>query len=1795
MAQQDYNKLFKAWQPEQSTLSPTYNINQQSKLLLQAYQNQLSTVKTEQDQRKKASTGTRILETIVDVPLSLIEGFSKGVEGLVDAGIGVIGGIGGLFGADDFQQQMADKIAYDWTGQNISRAFEGITDDSYIDNTIFDKAITSVGQMLPSIGLSMIAPGLGTAGFMASAGGSGMEEALNYGADYKKSFLYGLASGVTEGLIETVSGGIGGIGSGFVDGLFGKLTKNTAVKIGISMLGEGAEEVASELVRPKLERIYKNKEDIDPITFQTVTESFIVGALASGILQGASVKLSSYANKKQANQINTEIREITTLEEQLVQNDKMTPEIAENLKEQKTEKLAQIEQIIASNTNTQTTQENAENGLKEAETSEIAIQEQTQQEIKPTNENKTQAFIENDKGEYEIKDYVIEEDLSSDLKLVRDSEGKYNILYKDGVLLQKKSNTKKYMQELFETLQNISEGDLSRVFMPIYNKAIQEGRINRFNELINKNVDNSKVSVYNDVSKGVKKDDISRVQSSIREGINKNDGQSTKSTTENGTIQRGNSRKIQNQSEIRSKGNSTSSIYEYAIKQANSQEFYDSLKQAKNNMEYSPFVDLHEVSDYQQNKNFLNEAKDAGFSITKDGNIISVFKSDNSKTKKVLDTFIPMAIENGGNHLDCFNFGETGLVYLYEEYGFQPIAKLKFDRNYAPDGWDYNKWGEPDIVFMVHNGDDANTVKQKIGTYPHADLSKIDYVDSYDKGLEEYKKYIKTVDTQTQEETVVKGVDDNTLSEQQIEQLEKIVNGGGENNTPPPTDNTPKPNPLSHPAENVDTLNKVAISSDIPKAKKSWWQELVRKFVNSMVAIENFLKGKVSNPEAVVHSAKLGSAIAGDWFNNGVGRVTTDTDGKPILQRKSKSFIKLFDFLRGKDKAYEREYYDYLLHRHNTNRMDIEFTVELNSEQRSTLDQALANNEISQELYNALTNTEQPIKCSEVRNLVLEHQGLMSENTLNTVLELMGDQKPVFSKEVTFEDSERKVAEYERLHPEFKQHAQDLYDYNNALLERQVEEGIISQETKDKFNQMYPNYVPTHRQQYQQTRGGMSKGTVQSGIKGAKGSDLVIAPIDQQIFYQTQLVARSIAVNPFLKTLGDNADGKDVKVVDKTDKLDDISKIEPKKNRYTYFETVTNEDGTTKIVRTTIEVNDEIAQGINSLTPISMDADVSSFLQKVRVMNSLFKKVTTAFNPFFSFWRNPIRDIQNALTFTKFSIKDYSRNLAKAFKIIFFDKANIEYQIFIASGGASTSIYDYEATTRGINPKTKGGKLISKLESASQMIEQLPRFAEYLASREKGLSVQESILNSAEVTVNFQRSGTVMRLMNSTFMPFANPKLQGSLKFFRAFTSASSRRAIMLFAVRCAVLGIVPSVINNALYDDEEEYKDIRQEDKNLNYLFKVGDTWIKIPKGQLIGAISATYNRTTNAVKGEDFAFDGYLDELNQSISPIENFRTIFSPFTDAATNTTWYGGQIEGMKFDRVRPRDRYDESTSWIAKGIGQVINYSPKKINYLIDQYTGVIGDILLPMTTPKYRAGALEKTFIYNPTTSSKYYDQFYKLLEQENYKKTDGDMIAKAKVKFLNKVSSSIGDLYKEQQRINNDSSLSREEKRKQNEVIQILINNTQKNALENVKSLGKLLENYTLTEETFDEDYRNATRLVFGSEFALQDYDSRVYEKASALNKAKIDFDLFYDVYFDTRELEGDFDNEGKTISGSKKTQIEKYIDRLPIPKTQKYMLFGALGYKSTKGEEIVKKYVNSLPISLDEKIAVLKACNYD
>lgn len=103
-----------------------------------------------------------------------------------------------------------------------------------------------------------------------------------------------------------------------------------------------------------------------------------------------------------------------------------------------------------------------------------------------------------------------------------------------------------------------------------------------------------------------------------------------------------------------------------------------------------------------------------GLAITPDGDIEAVFANKAAGAPKgATKTTIPQAIANGGTKLDCYG---VGLVKWYSQYGFVPVARVKFNPEYANQGWDASK-GTPDVFFMMHNGDNADTVIEKMGKY----------------------------------------------------------------------------------------------------------------------------------------------------------------------------------------------------------------------------------------------------------------------------------------------------------------------------------------------------------------------------------------------------------------------------------------------------------------------------------------------------------------------------------------------------------------------------------------------------------------------------------------------------------------------------------------------------------------------------------------------------------------------------------------------------------------------------------------------------------------------------------------------------------------------------------------------------------------------------------------------------------------------------------------------------------------------------------------------------------------------
>ncbi len=152
--------------------------------------------------------------------------------------------------------------------------------------------------------------------------------------------------------------------------------------------------------------------------------------------------------------------------------------------------------------------------------------------------------------------------------------------------------------------------------------------------------------------------------------------------------------------------------------------FSKALDDARTANRNGAMVDPQSVEELTEHgaKTFLNADGTAGVAVEHDGNIVGVFKNPSNHTRKTAFDLLLNAIANGGDHLDCYvlqpEVSPTNLGGIYAQLGFEPVAYLRFNREYADPSWDYDSFGEPDVVMWVHNGDSVETVAERIGTYP---------------------------------------------------------------------------------------------------------------------------------------------------------------------------------------------------------------------------------------------------------------------------------------------------------------------------------------------------------------------------------------------------------------------------------------------------------------------------------------------------------------------------------------------------------------------------------------------------------------------------------------------------------------------------------------------------------------------------------------------------------------------------------------------------------------------------------------------------------------------------------------------------------------------------------------------------------------------------------------------------------------------------------------------------------------------------------------------------------------------
>ena len=91
---------------------------------------------------------------------------------------------------------------------------------------------------------------------------------------------------------------------------------------------------------------------------------------------------------------------------------------------------------------------------------------------------------------------------------------------------------------------------------------------------------------------------------------------------------------------------------------------------------------------------YLSEDSRSGYAITADAELISVFSLPGARQGVAA---VRSAVDNGARKLDCL---DTILVQLYSKFGFVEYDRMAWDDQYAPENWDYDSFGRPDVVYM---------------------------------------------------------------------------------------------------------------------------------------------------------------------------------------------------------------------------------------------------------------------------------------------------------------------------------------------------------------------------------------------------------------------------------------------------------------------------------------------------------------------------------------------------------------------------------------------------------------------------------------------------------------------------------------------------------------------------------------------------------------------------------------------------------------------------------------------------------------------------------------------------------------------------------------------------------------------------------------------------------------------------------------------------------------------------------------------------------------------------------------
>ena len=445
----------------------------------------------------------------------------------------------------------------------------------------------------------------------------------------------------------------------------------------------------------------------------------------------------------------------------------------------------------------------------------------------------------------------------------------------------------------------------------------------------------------------------------------------------------------------------------------------------------------------------------------------------------------------------------------------------------------------------------------------------------------------------------------------------------------------------------------------------------------------------------------------------------------------------------------------------------------------------------------------------------------------------------------------------------------------------------------------------------------------------------------------------------------------------------------------------------------TINGNPRAAQALNGQTNPDNDisGSIGQIIHLVGDVNRTLSSVYTTLQPDFvasNFLRDTI--YANSMVWVKESPKyaiNYNANFSKLpiarMKILLakYRKGNLDmnnetenmfYQ-FIINGGETgfSRMADIDKHKKEIEKLLKAAndkiplRLIREsiatwIGEIGRGIEMRARFAAFMTSRNAGRSIDRSIWDAKEISVNFNKKGAGDRFLGATGQTaagnaaaavsgtgrilyiFWNAGVQGMFGNFAKYTKRHPAKMASVAAAWFA-LGLLIPALASSDGDDDDNYFDNPKHVRRQNLIIKgYGRTWIKIPLPIEYRAIYGMGELAGSTIfNNEKLEVNDMLSQVSQllPIDVMEGKKALYpssiKPVVDVSNNETWYGTPIwKDTPYNKYMPEwTKAYKSTNKDLIELASVINelsggnkyrkgavdLNPAAIEYLLKQYTG----------------------------------------------------------------------------------------------------------------------------------------------------------------------------------------------------------------------------------------------------------------